>query len=512
MAETTLAKTSEGAPRLLRAEGVGKRFGPVVALSPTDFSVGAGEVRGLVGSNGAGKSTLIKVLTGAYRPSTGRILLNDRVMQLGNPHTMLRQGIACIYQHSTLISSLSVSDNIFLGRQPATRLGLVDRRRQRREVESLIADYRIEVDPSMRVGLLSTVKQKEVEILKALALRAQLIFMDEPTAWLSHSEVQKLHRTIIDLKARKVAIVYVSHVLDEVFRVCDSISIMRDGAIVWEGVTADIDRPKLVNLMVGEKLGKASLEAGAPARKPRGGGEIRLSCRGLSRRNVFFDVSFDLYAGEILCITGLVGAKRTEVAHGIFGSAPLDGGEVELCGRRARFRSPKDAISCGLGLVPEDRRRDGLLSAHSIADNLVLVALKTVTRFGVLDRIARLRLAMRQIENLGILPRNPTAIVAQLSGGNQQKVLIGKWLEAAPMVLVLDEPTVGIDVGAKAEIYAKLRALRDAGQAVLIISSDLEEVMAISDRIAVMVNGRLEAIHDAGVVSREQIVAEIGGD
>ena len=213
--------TSEGVPKLLRAEGVGKRFGPVEALRPTDFSVEAGEVRGLVGSNGAGKSTLIKVLTGAYRPTTGRILLNDRVVQLGNPHTMLRQGIACIYQHSTLISSLSVSDNIFLGRQPATRLGLVDRRRQRREVESLIADYRIEVDPSMKAGSLSTVKQKEVEILKALALRAQLIFMDEPTAWLSHSEVQKLHRTIMDLKRRNVGIVYVSHVLDEVFRVCE---------------------------------------------------------------------------------------------------------------------------------------------------------------------------------------------------------------------------------------------------------------------------------------------------
>ena len=185
---------------------------------------------------------------------------------------MLRQGIACIYQHSTLISSLSVSDNIFLGRQPATRLGLVDRRRQRREVESLIADYRIEVDPSMKAGSLSTVKQKEVEILKALALRAQLIFMDEPTAWLSHSEVQKLHRTIMDLKTRNVGIVYVSHVLDEVFRVCDSVSIMRDGAIVWEGAIAEIDRPKLVNIMVGEKLGRASMEAGAQVRKPRGAG------------------------------------------------------------------------------------------------------------------------------------------------------------------------------------------------------------------------------------------------
>jgi ABC-type sugar transport system ATPase subunit len=359
---------------------------------------------------------------------------------------------------------------------------------------------------------LSTVKQKEVEILKALALRAQLIFMDEPTAWLSHSEVLKLHRTIMDLKAKNVGIVYVSHVLDEVFRVCDSVSIMRDGAIVWEGAIANIDRPKLVNIMVGEKLGRASLEAGAQVRRPRGTGEIRLSCRALTRKNVFYDVSFDLFAGEILCITGLVGAKRTDVVHSIFGSAPLDEGSIEMGGRKIRFRSPKEAISNGFGLVPEDRRRDGLLFAHSIADNLVLVALEKVSRFGVLDPAARRRLAVRQIDSLAIVPRNLSAVVGALSGGNQQKVLIGKWLEAAPTVLVLDEPTVGIDVGAKAEIYAKLRALRDAGQAVLIISSDLEEVMAISDRIAIMVNGRLEAIHDAGAVSREKIVAEIGGD
>jgi ABC-type sugar transport system ATPase subunit len=287
---------------------------------------------------------------------------------------------------------------------------------------------------------------------------------------------------------------------------------MRDGAIVWEGAIADIDRPKLVNIMVGEKLGRASLEAGAQVRRPRGTGEIRLSCRALGRKNVFYDVSFDLYAGEILCITGLVGAKRSDVVHSIFGSAPLDEGYIEMSGRKIRFRSPKEAISNGFGLVPEDRRRDGLLSAHSISDNLVLVVLEKVSRFGVLDRAARRRLAARQMDSLAIVPRNPSAVVSGLSGGNQQKVLIGKWLEAAPSVLVLDEPTVGIDVGAKAEIYAKLRAIRDAGQAVLIISSDLEEVMTISDRIAIMVNGRLEAIHDAGAANREKILAEIGGD
>lgn len=499
-------------PGLLRATGVGKRFGSFEALRPTDFSVDAGEVRGLVGSNGAGKSTLIKILTGAYRPSSGEIRLGGQLVRPGDPHTMLLQGIACIYQHSSLVPSLSVMDNVFLGRQPVGRLGLVDRRRQRREVDALIEEYRIEVSSSALVGSLSTVKQKEVEILKALSLRARLILMDEPTAWLSHSEVLKLHRTIMDLKARDVGIVYVSHVLDEVFQVCDSVSIMRDGGMVWEGAIADIDRPRLVTIMVGEKLGKASLDAGAHVRHPRGTGEIRLSCRGLTKKGAFFNVSFDLHAGEILCITGLVGAKRTELVHSMFGSEAFDEGRLEINGSEVRLRSPKDAISHGFGLVPEDRRRDGLLYAHSIADNLILVALGKASRFFLLNADAERRIAAREAKELGIVPNDPAAIVSTLSGGNQQKVLIGKWLEADPIILVLDEPTVGIDVGAKAEIYATLRALRAAGRAILVISSDLEEVMAIADRIAIMVNGRLTTIHDAGTVTHEQIVDEIGSE
>jgi ABC-type sugar transport system ATPase subunit len=491
---------------------VGKRFGLIEALRPTNFSVNAGEVRGLVGSNGAGKSTLIKILTGAYRPSSGEIRLSGQLVQPGSTHAMLQQGIGCIYQHSSLVHSLSVMDNVFLGRQPIGRFGLVDRRRQRREVDALIENYRIDVNPSALVGSLSTVKQKEVEILKTLSLRARLILMDEPTASLSHSEVSKLHRTIMDLRARNIGIVYVSHVLDEVFQVCDSVSIMRDGEIVWEGATADINRTKLVNIMVGEKLGKASLEIGSQVRRPRGNGEIRLSCRGLTRRGVFSDVTFDLYAGEILCITGLVGAKRTELAHSMFGSESFDEGRLEVGGREVRFRSPKDAISQGFGLVPEDRRRDGLLYAHSVAENLILVALGKASRFFLLNRAALRNIAARRSEELGIVPRAPEAIVSMLSGGNQQKVLIGKWLEADPTILVLDEPTVGIDVGAKAEIYATLRALRDAGRAVLVISSDLEEVMAISDRIAIMVTGRITAVYDASTVTRERVIDEIGSE
>ncbi len=499
-------------PGLLRAKGISKRFGSFEALRPTDFAVEAGEVRGLVGSNGAGKTTLIKILTGAHHPNSGEILLNGQAIQHGSPHQMLRQGIACIYQHSSLVSSLSAMDNIFLGRQPTNRFGLLARDRQRRDVEALIAEYRIDLDPDAEVGSLSTVKQKEVEILKALALRAQLILMDEPTAWLSHAEVQKLQRTIAELKGKGVGIVYVSHVLDEVFDVCDSVSIMRDGGLVWEGPVAAIDRPRLVNIMVGEKLGQASREIEAQMRKPKGTGEIALACSGLGRDGVFADVSFDLYAGEILCITGLIGAKRSELVHSIFGSQPLDQGRVTLAGREFAARSPKAAIARGLGLVPEDRRRDGLLLAHSVSDNLILVALDKVSLWGILDAHAQRGIAARRSQELGIVPRDPATPVASLSGGNQQKVMIGKWLEADPAVLILDEPTVGVDVGAKAEIYTMLRSLRDAGRAVLVISSDLEEVMAISDRIAIMANGRLIGVHDAGTVNREDVVAEMSGE
>jgi ABC-type sugar transport system ATPase subunit len=360
------------------------------------------------------------------------------------------------------------------------------------------------------VGVLPTVKQKEVEIMKALALDARVILMDEPTGWLAASEVAKLHATVHMLKARGVGIVYISHVLDEIFAVCDTMTIMRDGEVIAESAVTDIDRPRVVHLMVGEKLARESAQATLEKRHPRGTGEIRLSARDLTKRGIFSDVTFDLYAGEIFCITGLIGSKRTEVVRTLFGADRLDSGTIEVDGRRVTFGNPARAITHGIGFVPEDRHRDGLMLDMTMTENLAMATLDRFQRGFLLNRGRMVEAGNRAIASLSILPPDGTRPVRLLSGGNQQKALVGKWLTRAPHILILDEPTVGIDVGAKAEIYALLRRERERGVAILVVSSDLEEVMTIADRIGVMVAGRLVAIHDAGRADLHEIVREMG--
>jgi len=495
---------------LIRGVSLTKVYGHLVALRDANLSVLPGETHGLVGSNGAGKSTLIKILTGAVAPTRGAVEIGGEPAPPGDPKEMILRGVACIYQHANLAPAMSVLDNLFLGRQPTRRFGFLDRARQRREARDLLERHGVELDLDAPVGALPTVKQKEVEIMKALALEARVILMDEPTAWLAASEVAKLHATIRVLKARGVGVVYISHVLDEIFAVCDTVTIMRDGQVVAESPVADIDRPRVVHLMVGEKLARESEQATRAKRRARGSGEIRLSARNLTKRGVFKDVSFDLYAGEVLCITGLVGSKRTELVRTLFGSDSFDSGELVVEGRPAAFSSPSRAIAKGIGFVPEDRRREGLMLDMTMTENL---AMATLDRFrqGLLLRSARMAEAGRHaIVSLSIQPPDGTRPVNLLSGGNQQKVLVGKWLMRAPRILILDEPTVGVDVGAKAEIYAILRRERDRGAAVLVVSSDLEEVMTLADRIGVMVAGRLVAVHDADQVGMDEIVREIG--
>lgn len=500
----------EAATSLIEARGLTKVYGDLVALDNVDFCLRRGEVRALLGSNGAGKSTLIKILTGAVAPSAGGIWLEGKPMPLGRPEETIRRGVACIYQHSNLAPAMTVLDNIFLGRQPTNRFGLLDRKRQRREAVALLSHYGIELDLDATVGELSTVKQKEVEIAKALAINAKVLLMDEPTGWLAASDVRRLHETIRQLKSRGVGIVYISHMLDEISGICDTMTIMRDGCVIAEADVAAMARSELVRLMVGERLARESGSASAVKRRPRGDGTIRLSVRDYSRNGVFRDVSFDLYAGEIFCLTGLIGSKRTELLRSLFGAEPHDGGRVELDGRPIRPRSPAAAMSAGFGLAPEDRHRDGLMLNLSVTENLVMTILGRFVRGILLMHGAIEASSARSIAALGIHPPDGSRPVRLLSGGNQQKVLVGKWLNLGPRVLALDEPTVGVDVGAKAEIYAILRAERDRGVAVLIVSSDLEEVMTIADRIGVMASGRLTATHDATDVSMGQLVAEIG--
>jgi ABC-type sugar transport system ATPase subunit len=494
---------------LLRGASLTKVYGHLVALREVNLAVMPGEVRGLVGSNGAGKSTLVKVLTGAVAPTRGALEIGGEAAPLGDPKEMIRRGLACIYQHANLAPAMSALDNIFLGRQP-TRFGFLDGKRQRREALALLEKHGIDLDLDAPVGSLSTVKQKEVEIIKALSLDARVILMDEPTAWLALKEVAKLHATIRALKSRGVGVVYISHVLDEIFAVCDTVTIMRDGRVVGEGAVADTNRSRVVQLMVGEKLAQESERATHEARRPRGSGEIRLSARGLAKRGVFKDVSFDLYAGEIFCITGLIGSKRTELVRTLFGADHFDDGSLEVDGRPAVFSAPLQAISRGVGFVPEDRRREGLMLDMTLTENLAMVSLDRFRRGPLLSRDRMAESARRAISSLSIQPPDGMLPINLLSGGNQQKTLVGKWLVRAPRILILDEPTVGVDVGAKAEIYSILRRERDRGVALLVVSSDLEEVMTVADRIAVMVSGRLVATHDADAVRMDDVVREIG--
>ena len=497
---------------LLRASGLTKTYGPLVALSDASIALRAGEVRSLVGANGAGKSTLIKILTGAVRPNSGEIEIGGRAVEPGDPMKMLELGVACIYQHSNLAPAMSVLDNLYLGRQPTRGWGLLDRRRQRADAETLLKTYRIDLDLDAKVSDLTTVKRKEVEIAKALALDAKILLMDEPTAWLSHSEVERLFQTIRTLKSSGVGIIYISHILDELYEICDTVTILRDGKVVEDCPVASITRIQLLRKFIGEKLAAEASDQSAKTRHPRGSGEVRLACEHLSKTGVFEDISFDVCAGEIFCVTGLIGAKRSELMRAIFGADGFDSGRLLIRGAQVKAQSPIASIGRGIGFVPEDRHRDGLMLKMSIEQNLVMAVLGLVSRLGLLKPRLMSQAAGRQIANLAIVPPDPHREVRKLSGGNQQKVLIGKWLQIRPDVLILDEPTVGVDVGAKSEVYTILRKLRAAGTAVLVVSSDMEEVMAISDRIMVMRAGRVQGIYNAGEVSEHEIVGFVGGE
>jgi ABC-type sugar transport system ATPase subunit len=497
---------------LLQAIGLSKNYSGAPALREASLRLKKGEARALVGANGAGKSTLVKILTGAIRPSSGEIRIDGRVVEPGDPGRMLKAGVACIYQHSNLAPALSVLDNIFLGRQPVWRWGLVDRRRQRDEARALLDLFKIELDLDAVASDLPTVKQKEVEIAKALSLKANILLMDEPTASLSHSEVSRLFQTIRTLKASGVGVIYISHILDELYEICDSVTVLRDGKVVADCQIGDISRHELLQKFVGDEIAKTIDSTITQHRHPRGTGEAKLVCRDLGKDDVFEGISFDLFAGEILCITGLLGSKRTEFVRTIFGADTFDRGDLNLAGIAYKPLSPIEGIGRHVGFVPEDRRRDGLMLNMTIEENLVMASFGSLTRRGVLNRRRMGKVAKAQVEALKISPADLHLLVGKLSGGNQQKVLIGKWLQTNPDILILDEPTVGVDVGAKSEIYGILRGLKSAGKAILVVSSDMEEVLAIADRIMVMHNGRMLGVYDADNVSVKKILAVVGGE
>lgn len=483
---------------LLEMRGITKQFPGVVALQGVDFDLRRGEVHVLLGENGAGKSTLIKILSGAYQPDAGEILLDGRPVRIPSAVAAQRLGIATIYQEFNLVPALTVAENIFLGRQPR-RLGVVAHRAMVREAGALLERMRVRVDPQALVADLGVAQQQMVEIAKAMSLDARILVMDEPTAVLSEQEAARLFAMIRDLQTRDVGIIYISHHLEEVSQVGDRVTVLRDGHLVGQ-VPATAPRDELVRLMVGR-----SIEAQYPRRAPPPG-EVLLRVEGLTRHGVFEDISFDVRAGEVVGIAGLVGASRTEVVRAIFGADPVDRGAVWVAGSRLPPGTIREARRRGLGLVPEDRKGQGLVPLLSVQENLGLVALPRYTHLGVVGRRRLRQSAAEIVRSLRIRTPSLEQEVRFLSGGNQQKVVIGKWLLGRAPVLIMDEPTRGIDVGAKVEIYELMNELTAQGNAILMVSSELPEVLGMSDRILVMSEGRVTGEIPARGATQEAVM------
>jgi ribose transport system ATP-binding protein len=463
--------------------GITKRFPGVTALDSVDFELEKGEVHVLLGENGAGKSTLVKMLSGAYQPDEGEILLNGEPVNISSAMVAQELGISTIYQEFNLVPQLTVAENIFLGRQPR-HFGLVDRRKMVGEARRLLERMKVRVDPNSLVSNLGVAQQQMVEIAKALSLNARILIMDEPTASLSGQEVERLFEIIRDLKEEEVSMIFISHHLEEVAEIGDQVTVLRDGKVV-DRVPASTDSSEFVRMMVGRPL-----EDQFPRRRTEVG-EVLLEVKNLSREGVLEDISFQVRAGEVIGMAGIVGAGRTELARALFGVDPVDSGEVWVEGRRMARDNPREAKRRGMGFVTEDRQGQGIVPPLSVAENLGLASLERYTRVGLVDRREQRKLARKMIEDLNIRTPGLEQEVRYLSGGNQQKVVIGKWLLARSRILIMDEPTRGIDVGAKVEIYELMNELTKDGAGILMISSELPEVLGMSDRILVMSGGRI---------------------
>ncbi|HEY8485472.1 MAG TPA: sugar ABC transporter ATP-binding protein [Longimicrobiales bacterium] len=487
---------------LLEAVGIRKSFAGVRALERADFELRAGEVHALVGENGAGKSTLIKVITGAVQPDGGEIRLNGVPLGSYSPRVAKSLGIVAIYQQPALFRELTVAENIALGLEPVRAWRRVDWRERRRRAAELLARVGAEIDPDAVAGDLSMPQQQLVEIARAVGADARVLILDEPTASLSEEDTRNLFRVIRELRARGVGMIYISHRLEELPVIADRVTVLRDGRTIETRPMPEVDRAQLIQLMVGRELSAVF------PKRPVEPGEVVLELRGLgcSAAGVR-DVNLEVRAGEIVGLAGLVGAGRTELARTIFGLTPADAGEIRLRGERVVIGSPAEAIERGIAYVPEDRRRHGVVLEMSVGANITLASLRAFSRFGVLDFRREREVAAEYARRLGVKTPSIHARVATLSGGNQQKVALSRWLVTRPSVLILDEPTQGIDVGAKSEIHELMNELAAQGVAILMISSELPEILGMSDRIAVMRGGTVVAVLERAEATQERILA-----
>jgi ABC-type sugar transport system ATPase subunit len=497
-------------------EHISKAFPGVQALDDVDFSVAAGEVVALVGENGAGKSTLMKILCGAYRKDTGRIFWRGQEIEIHSPYHAQQQGIAIIYQEFNLTPNQSAAANIFISREP--KLGglgkifnFVDRRRMEQQAQRYLDRVGAHVSADTLVHDLSVAQQQMVEVAKALAVDAQIIIMDEPTSALGEDEVEALFKIIRSLKEQNIAIIFITHRLEEVLRIADRVVVLRDGRRVGSMPIHEATTEKIIHLMVGRELTDMFHKEEAAVREAAQRPPL-LEARGLTRRGVVEDVSFTLRPGEILGFAGLVGAGRTETARLLFGVDRKDAGEILIDGDPVRINSPVDAVQAGLGFVPEDRGNQGLVLMLPVLENIVLPTLDEHAQAGWMDRRSLRSTAQDYVDRLNVRTPHLQQKARYLSGGNQQKVVLAKWLASQPKVLIMDEPTRGIDVGAKAEVYALINQLAQAGIGIIMISSELPEILGMSDRILVMAEGRVAAILDRDEADQERIMAYASGE
>ncbi|WOI57189.1 sugar ABC transporter ATP-binding protein [Palleronia sp. LCG004] len=487
---------------LVRMEGIDKRFPGVHALKSVDFDLRPGEVHTLMGENGAGKSTLMKCLSGVYQPDGGRILIDGEARNLPNPKAAQDLGIGIIHQELALMPDLNVAQNIFIGREPRKSFGRLNESKLNSDAGEIFRGMNVKMDPRTPVSALTIARQQMVEIAKALSFQSRVLIMDEPTAALNDAEIAELFTIIRRLKAEGVGIIYISHKMDEIRRISDRVTVMRDGAYVGTVEAADTPISQIISMMVGREIEDASAEIPDHA-----GAETALEIRGLGRGRELHDISFDLKRGEILGFAGLMGAGRTELARAIFGAEPPDRGEILVGGKERRIRTPSDAVRAGIGYLSEDRKQFGLALGLDVRANIGLASMGSNSdRLGRIDEGRLGNHARDYIDRLRIRTPHDRQEVRLLSGGNQQKVVIAKWLLRDCDILIFDEPTRGIDVGAKAEIYRLMADLAKRGKAIIVISSELPEVLRVSHRIAVMCEGRLTGILPGGA-KQEEIMA-----
>ncbi|MCY3823870.1 MAG: sugar ABC transporter ATP-binding protein [Nitrospinae bacterium] len=482
---------------LLTMEGISKAFPGVQALSKVDFEVMPGEAHALIGENGAGKSTLIKILAGVHRRDAGTICFEGNDYRVANPHEALAMGVAVIYQELNLVQKLTVAQNIFLGHEPLRRAGFVANREMNARAGEILKELGISIDPRTPVQELGVAQKQMVEIAKALSRASRILVMDEPTAPLTQSEIEVLFRVIAGLKEQRLGIIYISHRLDEVFQIADRVTVLRDGERVHSSKVSATQIDKLVLAMVGRRLAEEEPPLEVPVDAP-----VVLEAEGLADGRVVRNISLTVRAGEVVGVAGLIGSGRSEFAHLLFGSESAADGEVRLVGETLSGGVPQ-RIAAGLGMVPEDRKLQGLVMQLLVKENSTLATLGKYTSGGFIRRPAHESRVREIIAELRIATRGPRQPVKALSGGNQQKVILSRWMDTGARALIFDEPTRGVDVGAKAEIYALIRELQRRGVAILMISSDLPEVLRISNRVIVIRNGRV-----AGELSREEATQE----